>query len=83
MKIRPYNPCGMVMLYSAVRIQVLNSSSDEKEIYTFMLCPDGVSFAEYGIVALNSVIGSNILKKSVNADVTINNKLSYKILEIY
>ena len=83
MKIRPYNPCGMVMLYSAVRIQVLNSSSDERETYTFMLCPDGVSFAEYGIVALNSVIGSNILKKSINADVTINNKLSYKILEIY
>lgn len=76
-KVRPYKPCGKVVLYSAVRVLVNNS------VKTFIICPDDVSYVYEGIIASNCELASNLLNGEVGDSNTIREGLKYTILEIY
>ena len=76
-KVRPYKPCGKVVLYSAVRVLVNDL------IKTFIICPDDVSYVYEGIIASNCELASNLLNGRVGDSNTIREGLKYTILEIY
>lgn len=76
-KVRPYKPCGKVVLYSAVRVLVNDL------VKTFIICPDDVSYVYEGIIASNCELASNLLNGIVGDSNTIREGLKYTILEIY
>lgn len=77
-KQRPYRSCGKAVMYSAVRVSI------NGVVYTFMLCPDGISFVTEGIVSTDTILGNSILGSTVTGNHQILNKnLKYVILEIY
>lgn len=77
LKARPYKPCGKVVMYSVVRVDINGS------VHTFMICPNDISYMDEGIVAANSEIASRIMNNVVGEAHTIREGLSYEIKEIY
>jgi hypothetical protein len=77
-KQRPYKPCGKAVMYSAIRVAI------NGVVYTFMLCPEGISFVTDGIVSVDTILGSSILNSTVTGKKQIlNQNLEYVIQEIY
>lgn len=76
-KVRPYKPCGKVVLYSIVRVDVNGST------HTFMICPDDISYVHEGIIAANSELALNLLNGEVGDSNVIREGLRYTIKEIY
>lgn len=77
-KVRPYNSCGKVTMYSCVRVEI------NGELYTIMIYPKGISYADNGIISVDTPIGANILgHEKTGEKITINSNLSYKIIDIY
>jgi hypothetical protein len=78
----PYNTCGIVVLYSTVRLEM------NGDLYTYRIYPEGVSFIDIGVMAADSRVARVLLGKEVGAEVgiqhTSNSKvLTYKIVDIY
>lgn len=77
-KPRPYVQCGVIVLYTTVRIDI------NGETYTLMVCPPGISFVTEGIIAADTEIGKRLLGKSdINVKQIVNAKLEFTIKEIY
>lgn len=76
-KVRPYRPCGKVVLYSVVRVEVNGTT------HTLMICPDDVSYVHEGIIAANSELASKLLNGEIGESNTIRDGLRYTIKEIY
>lgn len=76
-RLRPYRPCGKVVLYSVVRAEV------NDEDYVFMICPPGICYVEEGVIAANCELASKIMNNVVGDHHVIRDGLRYTIKEIY
>ena len=81
-----YNTCGIVKIYSTVRLKYSGNGSEE--IMTFKIYPKGLSFLDIGIIAADSRLAQAILEKEVGQQVYImhaSKKINvlYEILDIY
>ena len=81
-----YNKCGIVKIYSTVRLKYSGNGSEE--IMTFKIYPKGLSFLDIGIIAADSRLAQAILEKEVGQQVYImhaSKKINvlYEILDIY
>lgn len=82
----PYNTCGIVKMYSTVRLECSNGDTTETMVYK--IYPAGLSFLDIGIIAADSRVAKAILEKQVGDTVDIphaskNLHVLYKILEVY
>jgi transcription elongation GreA/GreB family factor len=77
-----YEPIGMIVLYSTVRLSV------NGEEITLKLYPGKLSSIERKILAQESIVGRAMWQKSVGDEFTVEHRVTresirYKILEIY
>ena len=82
----PYNTCGIVKMYSTVRLECSNGGTTETMVYK--IYPAGLSFLDIGIIAADSRVAKAILEKQVGGTADIphaskNLHVLYKILEVY
>lgn len=78
LKPRPYISCGKPLMYSAIRANV------NGDVYTFMICPEDISYVTDGIIAANSLLGASILREmKVGEKVKIHDSIEYTITEVY
>lgn len=78
----PYNYCGIVVMYSTVRMRMGGN------LYTYRIYPKGLSFIDDGAMAANSRLATAIMGKKKGDVVTIRHAsrdtlLSYEIVDIY
>lgn len=77
-----YNTCGIVVPYTTVRLEMGGKTM------TYKIYPEGVSFIDIGVIALDSRVARAILGKEKGQSVSIrhdsnNTLLEYKIIDIY
>lgn len=78
-----YNHCGIVVMYSTVRIK-----SSVHGVHTYKIYPGGVSFLDMGILAANSRVAEAIMGGKVGTKVDITNNsnrqtITYEIIDLY
>lgn len=77
-----YNTCGIIVLYTTVRLR-LNG-----QLMTYKIYPNGVSFIDIGVMAANSRVARALLGKEKGQSISIrhdsnNTVLTYEIVDIY
>lgn len=77
-----YNHCGIVVLYSTVRVRLLGKT------FTYKIYPKGLSFIDEGVIAQNSRLATALMGRKVGDIVSIHHSsngsmLDYEIVEIY
>lgn len=73
-----YLPIDRIVLYSAVNVSIDN------ENFTFVICPDNISFVSEGIVAANSRVGSSLLGLSrTSSQIRVQGDKFIKINDVY
>ena len=82
----PYNTCGIVKMYSTVKLECTNGNNVSTLVYK--IYPAGLSFLDIGVIAADSRVAKAILEKQAGDTVEIphaskNLYVLYKILEIY
>ena len=82
-----YNYCGLVVIYTTVRLR-LSRGNSEPEVLTYKILPSGLSFLDIGAIAANSRVAQAVLGKQKGDVVTIQHssgkmRLQYEILDIY
>ncbi len=80
--VRPYNYCGVIVMYTTVRLDL------DGRVFTYKIYPRGLSFIDDGVIAANARLATALMGRHVGDVVSIRNSskgqiLNYKVLEIY
>ena len=81
-QVPPYNYCGLVVMYTTVRLH------RGSQYYTYKIYPKGLSFIDDGIMAANSRLATALMGKKKGDKVSIRHGsqdtvLVYEIVDIY
>lgn len=81
-QVPPYNYCGIVVMYSTVRLKLGDRT------FTYKIYPKGLSFIDDGVMAVNSRLGAAVMGKKKGDKVSIRHGshdtvLIYEIVDIY
>ncbi len=83
-KVRPYNCCGRVVVYSTVRLRL-----GDQRMFTYKIYPKGLSFIDNGIMAANSRLATALLGRYKGETVRVRGLsgsqqvLNYEIVDLY
>ena len=81
-EVPPYNYCGVIVMYTTVRLRL------DGQIMTYKIYPKGLSFIDIGVMAADAKLAIALMGKHKGDKVLIrhasrNKTLEYEILDIY
>lgn len=80
--VRPYNYCGVIVMYTTVRLDL------DGRMFTYKIYPKGLSFIDDGVMAADARLATALMGRHAGDTVSIRNSskgqiLNYKVLDIY
>lgn len=81
-EVRPYNNCGIITMYSTVRLRL------DGTVMTYKIYPKGLSFIDIGVIAADSRVASAIMGKRLGDRISIQHLAKdvmqeYEIIGLY